>query len=724
MVYEGLTPFTWRSEVKKTTFLLLASLIFFQAMYGQQPDIYQRPENFERSRNYDVLHYRMEFRFDQTVKRYWGENTITLRSLKDGFQKCKLDAEDFTVSAVTDSDGNPLGFEQSERHLMVSFPNAYSYNQKVSFKVIYEGGPSRYGIKFLDETERYPAQINTYGWPERNHFWFPCYDFPNDRVTHEIIATVKNTDKVLSNGHLMSVTENMAEQTKTFHWYQEQPHPTYLITMIIGPYEIIEDSLGDLPINYWVYKKDVPNAMRSFQKTPQMIAFFNLTFGYGYPWAKYDQICIAGSGGGLENTSATVLGHGTIHDERAEQDFSSEGLVAHELAHQWWGDLITARTWSEVWLSESFATYAEHLWTRYDKGEEEGAINLQGKKHSYLREAHTRYMRPVVFNRYRYPWDIMDAHSYPKGAVILHMLRFVMGDKAFFRSLQHFLHQHALQVVDTHDLKTAIKEATGQNLDWFFEQWIYAPGHPVFKVEYAWDETEKALRMDIHQVQDTSGDIPVYHLPVRVGIVTSEGRISEKLWLKQKEESFTLNVQEKPLMVRFDEGNYLLKELRFKKDKDELLYQLQNDDVIGRMWAADQLLDYREDPQVREALINSAKSDAFWSVRRKAVEILTVLKRTEFIPFFKSLCQDQKSRVRVAAVQALADYQDSDLSEFFLELFKNDDSYLVQAECLTALGKSGSTAQLPFLEEAARMPSPRNVILRAAQSAIKRLKEK
>lgn len=710
--------------MKKSSSWVLLLLWLCLALNAQQVDIYQRPQQFERSRDYDALHYKLQYRFDEDKKIYWGENTITLQTLKDDFQECKLDAEAFTVTAVKMPDDTPLKFEQTDRHLIVSFPTKYAYHEKITFTVQFQGENQNRGLKFMPATPNNPSQINTYSWPEYAHFWFPCYDFPNDKITNELIATVKDTYQVLSNGRLVSVTEDPDNHTKTFYWSQDQPHSAYLIVMIAGPYEIIKDSLGDLPVNYWVYTKDVPNAMRSFQKTPKMIDFFNRTFGYPYPWDKYDQICVAGSGGGMEDTSATILGHGTIHDERAEQDFSSEGLVAHELAHQWWGDLVTERTWSHVWLSESFATYSEYLFSNYDKGEEEGAVNLLGKKNSYIREANTRYMRPLVFNHYEHPRHIMDSHAYPGGAVVLHMLRFVMGDKPFFRSLQHFLEKHAYDVADTHDLMTAIKEATGQNLDWFFEQCVFKPGHPIFDIGYSWDEALHKLKLQIKQVQDFSKGVPIFRLPVIIGITTPEGKIAKKIWIQGKDNEYTFDVPQKPQMVRFDEGNYLVKEWNFPKSQAELLFQLNQDDVIGRMWAAEQLARYSKDLTSRDALIKSAVQDPFWNVRVNALVSLSKLKDSELISFFKEKCLDEHSRVRTTALQILGGYQQTELVGFFMHRFQQDDSYRAQAMALFSIGESGGKAHIPFLQDAAQMKSPRNVIKRAADAAIKTLSEK
>jgi aminopeptidase N len=483
-----------------------------------------------------------------------------------------------------------------------------------------------------------------------------------------MIITVKNKYKVLSNGKLVSVKEDKKNGTKTYHWSQELPHSTYLFMLAIGPFAVIEDSLGSLPVTYWVYEKDVEDAKWIFKKTPHMIDYFNRLFGYEYPWAQYAQVTSPRMGGGAENTTATVLGQGVIHDKRAEQDFSWDRIIAHEVAHQWWGDLITLRTWSQTWLNESFGTYSDYLYTRHDKGEDEGAYDLLRKKNRYLQEAHTRYIRPVVFDRYNRPQDNFDSHTYPKGAAVLHMLRFVMGDKPFFRTLKHFLHKHEFQAVDTHDFMTAIKDVTGQNLDWFFEQFIFKPGHPFFKISYTWDEQSQKIKLKVVQTQDTSQGIPIYTIPVIIGITTPEQgipiytipviigittpekKISEKVWIKHKEQAFEFSVDKKPLLVRFDEGNYLLKEWTFEKNLEELLYQLKNDDVIGRSWAASELAEFQDDLMAMRGLKDRAQNDEFWAVRRSAIETLGTLKKREHLSLFKEKCADKNSKVRVAAL--------------------------------------------------------------------------
>ena len=706
-------------------------LATIQLAQAQPVDIYSRPRQAERSRTYDALHYRIHLTFDEAAKSFRGENTITLTPLHDGFQEVVLDAETFIVDAVTDAGGRALAFEQPPHQLIIRFPETHAYGDTLTFTVAYHaeqvdidseayGMAASYdlGIDFKDETEDNPQLINTLSFPEGARHWFPCYDHPNDRATHETIITVRSAYNALSNGRLIDVSEDQDRQTKTYHWSQELPHPTYLYVLVAGPYVVLEDSLGALPINYWVYPKDVDDAMRSFERTPEIIAFFNEVYGFDYPWIKYDQVTIPGIGGGAESTTATVLGQSTIHDARAEQDFPSDWLVAHEAAHQWWGDLVSYRDWSQTWISESFATYSEYLWARYAHGDDEGAVNLLGKKEAYLNEAHIRYQRPIVFDRWQYPNHNFDRHTYQKGAVVLGMLRAVMGDAAFLRTIAYFLHKHAFQPVDTHDLMIAVKEATGQNLDWFFDQWIFSPGHPVFEVSYSRHLDERQIRLTIAQVQDTTGGVPIFRIPVTVKIMTEAGDVVEQVWVDERLEVFEFEVPGKAWLVRFDADNHLLKEWTFDKSTPELRYQLAHDDAIGRSWAATQLGAHTADADVVAALRHSAEHDPFWHVRRTAVEQLGPVDDPALLAFLRARSRDPHSRVRAAALRALGDRQDAGLVDFFKTRFTQDDSYVAQAEALRALGKQGDEAVIPFLEEAARMKSPRNVVGNAAAWAL------
>lgn len=718
---------------KLTVVLILLSLTVSggnNKLSAKGIDVYARTLQTERSRTYDAIHYRIKLRFDEARGMFWGETTVTLRPLSEGFNSLSLDAEKFVVSSVTNQEARPLEFNQRDGQITVALDRAYHYGEPLSVTLSYTAKDCEasknfpLGISFVPASEANPRLIQALSFPNGARHWFPCYDHPNDKATIEVIATVREAYKALSNGKLLGVTHDAENRTRTYHWLQDRPHSTYLTMLACGPYEIIEDSLGDLEINYWVYPQDAENAAFSFYQTPQIIEFFNRELGYEYPWDKYDQITIPGIGGGAECTSATLLGQGVIHDQKADKDFPSHKLIAHEAAHQWWGDLVTLRDWGHTWINESFGTYCDHLYMKHSLGPDEGAVDLLGKKNAYLREAHDRYMRPIVFHRWDKPQQNFDSHTYPKGAAVINMMRWILGDEPFRRTISHFLHRHAFGPADTHDFLTAVKEMTGQNLDWFFQQWLLSPGHPIFDVSYRWDDTDRKIKLRIAQTQDTSGRVPVFKTPVIIAVTTTDGKVTQKLWLNEKIEQFDIACDKAPLMVRFDEGNYLLKEWTFKKTTAELIYQLTHDDVIGRMWAAAQLRKAKKNDSATAALLEAAQNDPFWSVRRAAVETLGTSKDESHVAVLKRRCLDQNSQVRATALRVLGEYQQIELVPFLEDRFAGDNSYVAQAAALRAIGKCGDHASAEFLRRAATIRSHRDVLKRAADWALKQISQK
>lgn len=531
---------------RKLALLTLIISLFTIVSLGQTENILNRPLQHERSRQYDALHYKIELDFDLDNKSYHGSNTIYLKPLNNLFRSCSFDLTDLIISGVVGDDGKALKYSTTESSVKVEFNQEYSPEDTVVLRIDYWCKEPGDGILFNDQTDKWPQMVESNSWPDHARNWFPCYDHPNDKVTQEVIITAKDGLKVLSNGKLLGVKQNRRQGTSTWHWKQFKPHSTYLSMLAIGPFVVIEDSLGDLPINYWVYEQDEEVAREIFKVTPGAIAFFNKIYNYKYPWAKYDQVVAPHQGGGAEATSATILGLGSVRHSRPDQDDNWERIIAHEVAHQWWGDLITLRSWEHTWMNESFATYSDYLYTRAMKGED-------------------------------------------KGAIVLHMLRYQLGDDAFFRVLSTFLHKHEFQAVDTHDFTKTVKEVTGKNMDWFFDQFIFKAGHPVFDISYDYSSDNNSIELNIKQIQDRSIGTPIYKLPVQIGITTSEGKEIKEIWITKEEETFTIPTGGKPLMVRFDEGNWLLKEWTFEKTKEELEYQSKNDDIIGKKWASSRL---------------------------------------------------------------------------------------------------------------------------------------
>jgi len=497
--------------IKKAPAFAALLLALALAAPGQQPqnpvDWSTKPLQSERTQTYDALHYLIKIWVDLDQKSFGGETTVTVASLREGLKTVVLDAEEFKVASVRNDYGEPLTFSQSETELTVNLPAPAKLGEHVTFTVAYAGRDPKIGLRFMDATPDNPKIVFSDSFPVNVHHWFPCYDYPNDKVTNELVVTVKSGNKVGANGRLVGVTEDRAGGTVTWHWSQDFPHSTYLIFFAAAPYVVVKDAFGTLPVNYWVYPQDEAKARPTYGKTPKMIAFFNKTYGYDYPWQKYDQISVP-SGGGAESTSATAMTHRIMVGAADEADFPAIGIVSHELAHQWWGDLITLRSWAHTWLNESFGTYSDYLYHRYEMGEDEGALNLANKLAAYLREAKTRYIRPIVSDRYEKPGDMFDSHTYPKGARVIHMLRSILGDEAFFKTISAFLHRYAFQPAETSDFIRTVKDATGRNLDWFFDQWLFKPGHPVFDIGAQWLPARKAVQMTVAQAQDYAPGLP------------------------------------------------------------------------------------------------------------------------------------------------------------------------------------------------------------------------
>jgi aminopeptidase N len=714
--------------------ILALALLCGGLALAQRVDIAARPLQYERSHDYDVQHYRIQLTLDDARRSFAGETTITLKALRDGFQQLALDAETFTVDEVRDANATSLAFQHSNGKLLITLGAPRSYGETIEVRIRYhaEGvqpDPEKFGMSrgydlglgFKAATPANPALVNTLSFPEGARHWFPCYDHPNDKATSEVIATVREDHQVISNGRLVATTADADARTRTFHWLQDKPHATYLFVLVAGPYAQVHDAGSGVPVSYWVYPAARQDAERSFGKTREILRFLENELGVAYPWVKYDQITIPGIGGGAESTNATVIGDVTIHDERADQDFPTHWLVAHEAAHQWWGDLVTMRDWTHAWIHEGFATYYENAYLAASQGPEEAAVDWLLKRDAYLREARTSYQRPIVSTRWEFPDQNFDRHSYQKAALVIRLLRSVMGDAAYRRAITHFLQKHAFRSADTQDLLVAIRESTGQVLDGFFHTWLYQPGHPVLAIESRWLEADKVLEIRVAQTQQGGGQPEVFPMPLHFGITTASGKRIERVWMQQREQTFRFPADSKPLLLRFDEGNHLLCEFDFPKSTGELLYQLEHDDVTGRIWAAGQLSQRLREPAVLPALRRSASSDPFWGVRREALRATAEADAPALSAFWQERATDAKSSVRVAAIQLLGARRDPSLRTWFLQRFRDDDSYLAQAEALRALGGCGSAEDRAILRTAAFQPSPRDVLRKAALEALERL---
>lgn len=690
------------------------------------------PPRSVRSRDVDQQHVRLEMKVDLDKQEFAARAVHTLAPFQP-LDRLTLDAAELRIDRVLLVDGRdqpsekPLKFERHGQSLTVQLDRKYAVGEPLKIAIDYLSSKPQLGAHFVVPDQNEPDQPRmmwTQSEPEYAKYWYPCIDSPSDRVTSETIVTAKRGLLVLSNGRLKNKTA-AGDDLDTWHWVQEKSHVPYLMSVVVGDFEAFEQSWDGIPVVSYVPRGRLADAPRAFEKTPRMMEFFSRKIGYRYPWPKYAQICVDEYGwGGMEHTSATTLNLRTLHDERAHLDTSSDNLVAHELAHQWWGDTLTCKDWGELWLNESFATYFATLWTEEDLGWHEAVWERHGEARSYLNED-KQVRRSIVNYRYDRPDFMFDAHAYPKGARVLHMLRFELGDDLFWRTLNRYITVNQFRNVETADLRIAVEEATGRGMNWFFDQWIYRGGHPEFEVSWEWDEAAKDAVVTVKQKQKVDDRTPLFRTSVEFELATATGEpVTRRATLSKAEETLHFTLDSRPTRVVFDPKDWILKTLVFKKSRTELLDQLARDpQVMPRVQAVLQLAEDVKEPDVAAALTKAAQTDGFWSVRLEAVKALA---KTNGDAVRKTLLEiavkDPKSAVRTEAISALGAFPHDETKAALRQMIQNEKSYPAVAQALRSLHRVDRERCEADLLAALGQESHNEVILHAAADGLVDLK--
>jgi aminopeptidase N len=647
------------------------------------------PRREMRGRDFNIKHIRIALSIDPAERFIEGTTAITLAPFRDALETIELDAFELNVREVR-LGSKRLEFESFTEKLSIRLPEARPRGKNLTLSIDYSARPRR-GLHFIQPDEGYPQkslQVWSQGEAEDNSAWFPCTDAPNERQTTETIITVPARFTVLSNGRLLSNKLDAKRDRRTFHWRQDETHPAYLVSVAVGDYSVIEARCGKLPTPYYTYPGTEKEARMFLNKTPAMIRHFSKLFGYDYPYPKYAQVVVDEfTAGAMENTSATTHADRFLHDERTELDFNCHDVVAHELAHQWWGDLLTPKSWKHVWLKESFATYAEILWSEHAASLDESRFFLVQEQNVYMTEDRDRYRRPLVYDRYEFPVEVYDRHAYQKGGVVLSMLRYVLGDEDFFRTLSYYAHKHEWQSVETTDFKVAVEEMTGRSIDWFFDQWVYGRGYPEFEVTHHYDASAATLRVQVRQVQDTSDGTPLFRMPVELEVHSRRARRSFKVEIEKAEQDFYFSLDERPLAVIFDPQDRVLKTVQHEKSKQELLHQLRRaESFTARMRAARELEQFRDEEtiaQLRKTLLTAE----FGPVRMAAAVALAGTGMDEARDaLVTGLRRNEEARVRRAIAWSLGRFRKDRKAVAALErAMREDESYFVAAFAMRAL---------------------------------------
>jgi aminopeptidase N len=673
------------------------------------------PQHFAPNREFDLVNIKLDLKFNLDKKELDGIASEKINPLRDELKEIHLNAVDMTIDSVMLGNRN-LNYKYDGKILTIDFDKAYDFRDTLTFSVIYSTVPQK-GIYFVAPDDAYPdrtPQIWSQSEMEDARYWYPCHDYPDDYSTSELIATVPDNWEVVSNGLLKRVDINKITKTKTFDWVENKPHVIYLNSIVAGVYSIVKDHYGKIPIYYYVSPVYKDYAKENFSATPDILKFYSTVTGYQYPWDKLSLAAVTDfTFGGMENVSAITLTDGTLHKNADEPQASSTGLVAHETAHQWFGDLMTCRSWDQAWLNEGFATYFTALYEEHLYGEGEYAYQMMNN-HKAVIAADKRERRPTVYNRYNDPVDLFSTYIYPRGASILHMLRGILGKDLFFKAIKYYVHKYKFHNVDSHDFQNAVLEATGYNLYWFFKEWLHKGGHPVFDVSYTYNDSDHKLSLKVKQVQKVDETTPVYRMPVNILIQTDSGKMKEKISVDSLENNYTFNVAEKPLMVNFDEGSYLLKEIKFKKSVEELAFQLKYDpDAAGRIWAANQL-SKSNDETAEKALIDGLKNDSFYGVRSACASALNNYANEESHTALMSALDDKDLRVTDDAISSLGNFKDSKTLSRLMDIYKSSPNDYVRSACITAISKIDSLNALPLITEALGQNSHGQIIATTA----------
>jgi len=669
------------------------------------------PPQYTRDRVVDVRHIKLDVKLDVPKKSIDGVCSLTVCPIADEVRTLELDAVELDVSAAS-CDGHEIEFTSTGQKLILEFGAPLAPERAYLIEIAYRATPRR-GLYFVGPNRHYPKkhrEVWSQGQDEDNRHWFPCFDYPCEKATSELSATVPHSWFCLSNGELLSREANRAG-TVTFHWHQDIPHVSYLITLCAGEYAEVRDEWDGIPVNYYVPRGREADGERSFGRTPEMVEFYSKLIGVRYPYAKYAQISAEDFiFGGMENTSATTQTERTLHDERAHLDFSSEPLVAHELVHSWFGNLLTCRDWSHAWLNESFATYFDNLWYRHTRGEDEFLYELYGDWRRYLDEDAQEYRRPIFTNVYRAPIDLFDRHLYQKGANVLNLLRNILGDRLFFKAVKLYTERHAAQTVVTQDLLEAIEDATGRNFDWLFDQWIFKAGHPEFEVACAWDGKASLAALTIQQKQKPDELTSIFRVPVQVRFVGQDFDETRPFEIKEASHTFHVPLPARPRWIAFDPANSVPKTLDLKFDEDLLAAQLKEDeDCMGRVFAAQALAKKGTQGAVK-ALAHGLLQDGFWGVQAECAAALAKTKTAAGLDALLAAVRVEHPKARRAVARALGAFREERAAKALAKLAKKDASYFVEAEASCALGRTRVKSAWPEVFKNTRKRSYQEVI--------------
>lgn len=641
---------------------------------------------YARHRIVDVKHQKIEFTPDFKNRNLTGIATVSFAPIARPLESISLDAFDLKVEKVETTEAID-SWDYDDSRIAVYFKDSIPADKEVNVTVHYSAQPKD-GLFFRTEAMGYPKgddHLWTQGEPEKHRYWFPGYDFPNERFTSEVICHVPEAMTVLSNGDLISDT--VKDGLRTVHWHQKQEHVNYLISVIAGYFNKLEDKHGELDLAFFTTPSNFDVAENSFRDTAKILDFMEKEIGREFPWAKYYNVCVADFiAGGMENTSISTLSDQTLFSADSGNLRSSHRLDAHEVAHQWFGDLLTCKDWSNLWLNEGFATYYTHLYENHKSGRDDF---LYGLYKDNLRVTSQTDGRPIYWRRFSDPWEQFDYRAYPKGSWVLHMLRCELGAELYKKCVKTYLNRNENTAVETSDLKEAFEDVSGLSLDEFFDQWVYHGGTPILDTKYSWDGKKKQAKLEIKQSQKLSASVLLFDFELPVRFVTKSGEvIDRKARVQKQSESFVFDLPEAAAIVRIDPGYTVLAKVNFKPSTELLHNQLAAEgDMMGRLFAT-QALASKKDSKSVELLAKRLAEDSFYGVRIEAAKSLAKHRTPAAFAVLSKAVEEQKDdRVRIEVTRGLGKFYSSEALKVLKSIIETEANPEIVASAIGALGK-------------------------------------
>lgn len=669
----------------------------------------------------DITNTKLDVKFDYDKAYLYGKAWLTLHPHFYPTDSLMLDAKGMNINAVAlvkNGKNTPLKYSYDSLKLNIKLDRTYTSTESYTVYVDYTAKPNELkvegsaaitdakGLYFINPkgTEKdKPTEIWTQGETSANSVWFPTIDETNQKTTEEITMTVPAKYVTLSNGLMVSQKTN-SDGTRTDTWKMDKPHSPYLFFMGIGDYAVIKDKWRDKEVNYYVEKEYAPVARKIFGLTPEMIQFYSTLLHYNFPWQKYSQMTGRDYvSGAMENTTATLHTDAVQQNARQLVDGNKyEDYVSHELFHQWFGDLVTCESWSNLTLNESFANYAEVLWREHKYGKEEGEKKNYEDMQQYLGSPRAENKDLVRFY-YKSQEDMFDVVSYNKGGRILNMLRHYLGDSAFFKGFNLYLNTYQYSNAEAHQLREALEKVSGEDLNWFFNQWYFGHGHPMLNISYGYDAGSKTAKVFMQQIQQQD---TVFQLPFAIDVYNGDKKTRYNVWMKDRSDTFYFPAAAKPDLINVDADKYLLAEKQDNKTMQEYVFQYNHAGNYVDKAEALQYAAQHSDTTGAMGLLGTALKDSFYDIRNTALEIIKMVKPApDMIPAIEAIARADAYRPNcAAAIDVLGSLKRKSDEDFFLTNTK-DSSYSVAGAALEALlevDQSKALSLLPELSKDAR----------------------